>query len=203
MANTFIFDDDDQPDMGSPMPDQGDDDQSPEEGEGGNRTFMILLIVIGAFALISILCIAGYFVLSRPGMPLARVDVGATNVAQTQESLAIQQTQEAQATPTLSPTIEITVTATATPVVVFATETSVEEPTSDPATATVEALQTQLASSQLTSTFQPSPTGSTATAQLARTGFADEVGLPGLVIVTVILLGIILLARRLREAPMQ
>ena len=48
MANTFIFDDEDQPDMGSPLPDQGDeDDQAPEEGEGNNRIFIMILIGIG------------------------------------------------------------------------------------------------------------------------------------------------------------
>jgi hypothetical protein len=73
----------------------------------------------------------------------------------------------------------------------------------------VEALQTQLANAQLTVTFGPSATGGTriktrtvtATPQIPQTGFADEFGLPGLFIVAMILLGVILLARRLRNVP--
>ena len=204
MSNTFIFDDDDQSDnnMESPLPDQGDDDQAPEEGEGGNRTFMMILIGIGVLALASILCIVGVF-LFRPGGVLNRGDVGATSTASVQIALASQQALEAtQATPLPSPTSALTSTPTNTPVVVFATETPKPQNTSDPATATVEALQTQLASAQLTVTLQPKGTGTgtgTVTANIPKTGFAD--GLPGLAILTVILLAIILLARRLREVP--
>jgi hypothetical protein len=117
-------------------------------------------------------------------------------------------------------------------------------PTSDPATATVEALQTQLAVSQSTATAQMEATAgagtpgsaaalraggtagagtpggtpgtpgtpaataiggtpaASATSQLAKTGFADEVGLPGLFILSILLVAVILLARRLRQAPL-
>jgi len=40
----------------------------------------------------------------------------------------------------------------------------------------------------------------TATA-LAKTGFADEFGLPGLIVLAVVLVMVILLARRLRAKP--
>lgn len=203
MANTFIFDDDNQPDTGSPMPDDGDN--QPDDSEGGNRgTFTIVAIVIGGIILISLICMV---VLALVYLPQRAAQQAANNtsiaVTSTQNALLSQQTEEvALATPTLPPTPVLTDTATTTPVVVFATETSVEEITSDPATATVEALQTQLASAQLTVTFQASPTGGTKTPPvLTKTGFADEVGLPGLFIVAAVLLGIILLARRLRENP--
>lgn len=209
MANTFIFDDDEQPDMGSPAPDQ-DDEQAPEEGEGNNRTFILLLIGIGGFALVAILCIAGYFFLSRAGGPLARPDTGATAAAETQLAIFSQETQSALASPTLEPTPTFTETPTATSVVVFATETPLAV---DPVTATFEAMQTQVSGNLLTATAQAAVTGTTtiaagvgtrtatSTARIPNTGFADEVGLPGLVIVTIILLAVILLARRLRATP--
>jgi hypothetical protein len=207
MANTFIFDDEAQPDTGSPLlPEQGDDDQTPEEGEGNNRIFIMLLIGIGGFALVAILCIIGYFALSRPGGMLARVDSAATNVAITAEAI-VQQTQAAVAL--ASPTLPFvaTVTPTTTPVLVtFPTDTpAADTPTIDPEIATLQVQQTELAKVQAqntaTAAAKITPKARTATPHIPNTGFADEVGLPGLLIVTVILLGIILLARRLRVAP--
>jgi len=215
MANTFIFDDDEQPDMGSPLLDEDDDDQNPEEEaeEGNNRIFIMLLIGIGGFALVAILCIIGYFAMSRPGGLLARVDSGATS---TMEAMAAQQTEEALASPTIPPAEEMTETPTVTSVVIiFATETPTEElPTVEPPTATFEALQTQLAISQALATTQAqqtaaataatvTPGGPTVTPQIPKTGFAEDVGLPGLVIATIVLLGVIFLARRLRTVPGQ
>ena len=209
MANTFIFDDEAQPDMGSPLlPEQGDDDdQTPEEGEGNNRIFIMLLIGIGGFALVAILCIIGYFALSRPGGLLARIDPTATSLAATQQALVSQQTQEALASPTRSSVATVTPTTTS---VLFAPATDTplpDTPTINPDMATIQVQQTQLAKvqAQNTATFAAklTPGARTATPHIPNTGFADEVGLPGLVIVTIILLGIILLARRLRAAPVR
>ncbi len=207
MANTFIFDDDDQPDMGSPQPDPGDDDtDAPEEGEeGNNRIFIMLLIGIGVLALIAVLCIGGFF-LFRPGGALNSGNLAATNDFSTQQVVFAQESQTAAVATATLPPIEMTVTPTTTSVVViFPTETSSNlEPTNDPATATFEALQTQLAraQAQTTATFtaKSTPGTRTPTPQIPKTGFADEVGLPALVIITIVLLGIILLARRLRTA---
>lgn len=65
------------------------------------------------------------------------------------------------------------------------------------ATATVQALNTELAYSQLTATMLPAVT----VTALSDTGFADDVGLPGLFIGALVLIAIIFLVRRLREAP--
>jgi hypothetical protein len=203
MANTFIFDDENEPDMGAPMP---EDDDQPDDSESGNRsTFTVIAIVIGGIILVSLICIvviAAFYLPQRQAAQLAaNTSIAGTS---TQNALVAQQTQEAAlATPTLEPTPILTDTPSTTPVVVFATETLASEVTEDPATATVEALQTELASAQLTATFQPSPTTGTLTPALSQTGFADEVGLPGLFIVAAILLGVILLARRLRDVPAQ
>lgn len=205
MANTFIFDDDEQPGMGGSEPGQGD---QPDESESGNRnTFTIVAIVIGVIILLSLICMVGIAVFYLPGRAASQ-GATSTSAAATaaQNALVAQQTQvAAQASPTLSATPVLTDTPTDTPVVVFATDTPANP--QDPATATVQALQTQLANAQLTVTFAPSAIGGTrtktrtvtTTPQIPKTGFADEVGLPGMFIVAMILLGVILLARRLRN----
>lgn len=66
----------------------------------------------------------------------------------------------------------------------------------DPVTQTVAALYTQAALAELT----VYPT-STALGDVPATGFADEVGLPGLFIIGFVLVVIILLSRRLRSTP--
>jgi LPXTG-motif cell wall-anchored protein len=75
-------------------------------------------------------------------------------------------------------------TNTATPVVVVKTV--------DPRTATVSALLTQAANAQKTTTARATSTA------LPTTGFADQVGLPGLFGATIALLAVVFLARRLR-----
>ena len=203
MANTFIFDDDNQPDAGGPMSDPGG--EPPDESEAGNRNaFTIIAIVIGALILLSLVCTVIYLLLILPGQKAAQAVQQTSSVATQTQLFAFQQeTQQAALfTPTLPPTPVFTDTATTTPVVVFATETPIGADTEDPATATVEALQTQLVNAQLTVTFQASPTGATPTkTQLAKTGFAEDVGLPGLFFAAIILMGVILLARRLRASP--
>jgi cytoskeletal protein RodZ len=222
MANTFIFDDDEpQPDnLGAPEPGSTDPEQ-PEEGEGNNRTFLIAAIILGAIVLLSLICMAVLAVVWLPGQNAMRAATQEANIAAfTQTAFVDQQTQEAALfTPTLPPTEEATPEPTETPVVVFATSTASPVPSSDPATATVQALQTQLAAAQETTTAQQAVTSgtpgaavksagtpgtpeATGTSQLAKTGFADEVGLPGLFILSIILVAVILLARRLRQAPL-
>ena len=86
--------------------------------------------------------------------------------------------------------------ATNTPVVVFATSTPVlAVPTVNPITATVGAAYTQAALAQLTVI----PT-STALGAVPSTGFADEVGLPVLLIAGGVFLVLIFLVRRVRTA---
>ena len=218
MANTFVFDDEEpQPDMGTPAPEQGEPEQ-PEDGEGNNRTFMIAAIILGAVVLLALICMAVLAVVWLPGQNAMRAETQQANIsASTQAAFVAQQTQEAALfTSTLSPTETATLAPTNTPVVVFATFTPAAVSSSDPATATVQALQTQLAAAQSSNTATPGTPGkSTKTAtpgkagalgtpgasQVPKTGFADEVGLPGLFILSIILIAVILLARRLRQSP--
>jgi len=66
---------------------------------------------------------------------------------------------------------------------------------SDVQKATLAAQQTELASGKFTATVIATSTA------LPNTGFADEVGLPGLFGLTLALVVIIILARRLRSRP--
>ena len=92
------------------------------------------------------------------------------------------------------PTATVTLPPTQTPVIAQATATiAAITNTPDPATATVAAALTQAALAQLT--HVPTSTA------LPGTGFADEYGAPGLVIIGMALVGVIFLARRLRVAP--
>ena len=144
------------------------------------------------------------------GLVPQRANQQATEIAQinaqnTQVALAAAQTEEASrftATPTVTP---IPPTATATPTSVVAVPTDVAaSPTPNSRTATVAALLTQAAEAQLTITPTPSA--------LPDTGFMDEVvvpgvgnlalviGVPGLIIISLVLVGVIILARRLRSS---
>jgi hypothetical protein len=221
MANTFIFDDEEpQPaDMGTSEPEPTEPEQ-PEGGEGNNRTFLIAAIILGGIVFVSLICMALLAWLWLPGQNAAKLSAQETNVvAFTQTAFVNQQTQEAAAfTPTLQPTETASPAPTETPVVVFATSTPSVVPSSDPATATVQALQTQLAAAQASTTAKAVVSGTpgtpgkssrtsgtpeaVVTSQLARTGFADEVGLPGLFILSIILVAVILLARRMRQTPL-
>jgi hypothetical protein len=219
MGDSFIFDDDETRQSSfSDMP-EGDMPEGGEDGAPGgsnNRTFLIAAGIIGGVILLALVCMAGYafFLLPRQnaGQAAARTAVlltntaiagGATSTAQalmataTLDSGSIAATAQAVAA---TRQMEATRTAQAlaalaspTPVVVLSTATPI---VADPVTETVAALYTQAALAELT-VF---PT-STALGNVPATGFADEVGLPGLFIIGFVLVVIILLARRLRSAP--
>jgi hypothetical protein len=78
---------------------------------------------------------------------------------------------------------------------VIAVATETPSPTQNPATATVGAAFTQIAVS--TQTIIPTSTA------LPNTGFADDVGIPGMFAMTLALVVVIFLVRRLRAAPIR
>lgn len=179
--------------------------QPPEESS--NRTFLMVAGVLAALIVVSIVCMALYALVLVP----QRANQEATKVAEvnaqnTQVALAAAQTEEASRftnTPTLTP-IPPTTTTTPTSVVAVPTDVVAGSPTPNSRTATVAALLTQAAEAQLTIT----PT----TPELPDTGFMDEVvvpgvgnlalviGVPGLIIISLVLVGVIILARRLRSS---
>ena len=178
------------------------DGQLPEESNN-NRTFLIAAGILGGIILIAVACLGGIFLLNR------------NNTAQA-EALSVAGTQTAEAAfsgvgPALTATAEAAIQPTATlaptqtSVVNVATVTQTLDPNATPATstpaagtpaaatATVGAALTQAAIAQLT--IVPTTTA------LPNTGFVDDVGVPGLVVMALAFIIVILMARRLRFAP--
>ncbi len=170
-----------------------------------NRTFLVVAGILGGILLIALLAIAGYAVVILPGRDTGQqtqvAAINATNTAVAEEARLTAIVMRGTITPTFTATLPPATetltpvpTNTATPVLA---PTNTPEPTSeetvDPATATVAALLTQQAGEET-----PIPT---ATA-LPETGFADDFGVPGLLLVAGVLMVVIILSRRLRVSSM-
>jgi hypothetical protein len=172
-----------------------EDEETPPE-ESSNRTFLIAAGILGGIVLLSIACLAGYALIILPQQRAAQ-QAGEENALATQNAqvndaltatgVAFDLSQTPQATETLFPTNTLVV---AQPT---ATNTLEFTLTPDPATQTIAAGFTQLAVS--TSTVVATTTA------LPTSGFADEFGLPGLVIAAMVFVAVIFLARRLRASP--
>jgi hypothetical protein len=171
----------------------GMEEAGPPPEESSNRTFLLVAGILGGIMVLSLLCIAGYVVFLYPRTQSQRATNAALAIARsTEAAMAVSQTAEvARRTPTFTPPRPTNTTAaTITPVVVGPSALGTASPTIDPYTATVAALLTQAAI--VTRTPLVTSTG------LPTSGFADEVGLPGMVIVAFVLVLIIFLSRRLR-----
>lgn len=171
---------------------EGDDlntlDETTPPEESGNKTFLLVAAILGGIVLLSIACLAVYGLYFLPKQTANREAQQSTLVAQ---NLKVNQglTEKALSqTPPASPTL----LPTNTPVFEQASPTVAPV---DPQTATVAAALTQAAQAQLTVTALPTST------LLPNTGFIDDVGVPGLVVMSIALVVVILLARRLRVAP--
>ena len=170
-----------------------DDPGEPEDS--GNRTFYIVAGVIGGVMLLSLICLALYALVYAPQQRNQRAtQEAAINAQNTQVALAAVETGLAAkftATPTRTQ-IPPTSTASPSPTLVIAAPTQAQvSPTID-RTATVSALLTEAASRRET----PTATASS----LPDTGFAEDVGIPAMVGLALLLVVIIFLARRLRTA---
>ncbi|MDH5507281.1 MAG: hypothetical protein OEZ02_08680 [Anaerolineae bacterium] len=176
--------------------------EGPPPEESNNRTFLMAAGGIGVVAIIFLLCLAGIWFINRGGTPADQDPTAAAiNAQNTEAALAAAQTATAASfSPTPSPTATATLlaTATATPDGGDASVTP-GGPTADPRTLTVEALLTQAALVQTQNASAYLTVTATATA-LPNSGFADDVGLPGLFALTALLLLVIFFSRRLREA---
>lgn len=178
--------------------DEGFEEEMPEEDN--NRTFIIIAGILGGIILVSLLCIAGVVAYRNfSGQSTAAEVAETTKIAQnTQVAQMLTETAQAEALaqePLASPTAVFSPTPSPTPVVAVATET----PTATPnvaATGTVAAALTEAADAIQTVI----PTSSGLPAELPDGGFADDVGVPGLALMMIVLIGVIFLARRLRSA---
>jgi|GEM_PF-371218 len=182
-----------------------DEPPSSANKENNNRTFMIVAGVLAGIVLISIACMAVYALVILPRQKAATAAQEATIQAQNaQVAQAMTQTANAALwTPTATPSAVPTATRTlaptliATPVATQATAVlSTATETVNPTTQ-FNLLLTQSADLNKTATGVALATATS----LAQTGFVDEFGLPGLAIMAVVLMVVILLARKLRSKP--
>lgn len=180
----------------NPDPNLTPSNEPPAE-ESSNRTFIIAVGILGGLVLLTIIGVVLYaFVLRKPAAATAdaRATAEAYNV---QIAQAMTATREASLwTATVPPTLVVLASpeATDTPVVALPTESPTD--IYDPLTATMEALYTQAAIAQLTPTSTLISAGA-----LPEGGFAEEYGIPGLLLMSAVLVVVIFLARRLRVAP--
>ena len=177
----------DMDDFEEDVEEEGGEERPPEESS--NRTFIIVAVLLGALTLLALLCTAAYAFFFLPQLRASRdAQVATVNAQLTQVAMEVTQTAIAFAfTPT--PTQTEIARPTNTPLLV---DRSTATPTVDPAQATAESLLTEVAQAQLTQI----PTSTL----LPDSGFADDVGAPGLLILGVVLVGVIFLVRRLRAA---
>jgi LPXTG-motif cell wall-anchored protein len=173
--------------------------EAPLPEESSNRTFIIVAGVLGALAVIALVCLVVYALVLGPAQRAGEATrVAQVNAQNTQIAGALTSTAIVAAfTPTSTVTpVPPTATraASATPVVAVASNTPASV---DSRTATVAALLTQAAITTQTVTG-PTPTA-TATG-LPSTGFAEDVGLPMLLGLALLLVVVIFAARRLRMA---
>ncbi|MCC6300605.1 MAG: hypothetical protein IT314_15035 [Anaerolineales bacterium] len=181
--------------------DTGFEDENPPE-ESSNRTFLFAAGGLGLLVLLALLCLGAYVLFNMNSSQTAEQTAVAQATQQqatiqaglTQTAVANALTATSAATATLPPTN--------TPVIAPAsTDTpggtpGAPSPTPNvPATATVGAAFTQIANT--TQTIIPTSTA------LPNTGFADEVGIPGMFFAALALVVVIFLVRRLRAAPVR
>ena len=180
-----------------------DTEETISTSRGSNRTFLIVAGILGGILLIALLAIAAYAILILPGRDTGQqtqvAAINATNTAVAEEAqltaiakqITMTPTNTATLPPTDTPTPTLTPTKTSTPVLA---PTNTPDESEDPATSTVAALLTQQAAGGAGGTPIP-----TATA-LPATGFADDFGVPGLLLVAGVLMVVIILSRRLRSS---
>jgi hypothetical protein len=193
------------------MLDEGNDinpetPEAPPPEESGNRTFIIVGGILGALIFLTLLVGAAYVLWLGPRLTAQRNAAQATIEAENAQ-IAQQMTSTAEAAlwtprvpPTFTPSPTQTIapkTPTVNPTPVVAAGASAKIPIADPAT--LAAMQTQLAQ-QMTSTAMALGARAIGGEGMPATGFFDQVGLPGLIILTLALVVIIFLARRLRKA---
>ncbi len=186
---------------GTPI-DEGPQEDSPG---GANRTFLIAAGIIGGVVVLAIIAFVVIFMLNR-GQGAGRFQEQAAQINAQNTAIAMAATETASVS--FQQATQKSMPPTFTPTPIIAVPTKTPQPTAtqtlspgaiDEAgrTATVAAFLTQVAQGTPAATSQTLVATTTA---LPTTGFADEVGLPGLFGLAVILLVIVFIARRLRFA---
>ena len=178
-----------------------DGDGNPPE-ESNNRTFLFIAGGLGLLVLLGLCAVAGYFLLNRNSTQQTELTAQA-QATQQQATIVAGLTKNANNL-ALAQTAAVTATLPPTNTPVIAQATATISPTPNPATATVGAAFTQIA--QVAATVSTASTNTTQTViatstALPKTGFADDVGLPGMFALAFALVIVIFLVRRLRAVP--
>lgn len=167
-------------------------DRTPKARSGG-KPLLTILGIIAAIVVIGAIAVAFIYFYLLPQSRQTTVDTAAqqnaaatatANMMTQEANISIWATATARAKPTQTATVTQTPLVSKTPTI----------GTVDPRTATVAVLMTQAAAARLTATYQGTA------GILPKTGFADEVGLPGLVGLSLVLIVVIYLVRRLRTS---
>lgn len=203
------------------------DDEVPTEEEApqsGGRTFITVVGIIGGIIVLAALALVGYFLLTRGTLATrfqqqaAQINAENTAIAATATNASmVQMTQKAilpptwtpipqntpvQASPTPKPTNTTDVAAANSTATAQANLTlsaqggSAGTPVAQAASPTVFA--TARATARATATSRVSATPLKTATALPQTGFADEVGLPGLLGLALTLVIVVFAARRIR-----
>jgi LPXTG-motif cell wall-anchored protein len=177
--------------------------ETPGERKPSNKNFFVALGILGAIFVLIAAALVVVVLYVLPGRNAARTTAlnaqlaANTATAQSATDVALQAlillTPSATPLPTNTPVLpEPTKTLVVAPI---ASATPTPTSVTDAQKATLAAQQTQLAAGKFTATVIATSTA------LPSTGFADEVGLPGLFGLALALILIIFLARRLRSNP--
>ena len=179
--------------------------EAPPPSRPDNRGFILVVSILGGLFLLALLCMAGYVAVVLPknraqqSTQAAQINLANTSTVSAlthAATLAVKSPTPVPPTVTLTSTPTLKPTPTFTPVLAIATSTLAPAHESvDPRTATVSALLTQAAQAKLTGTSLPTSTA------LQKTGFAEDLGIHSLLGLTVLLLAVIFVVRRLRASP--
>ncbi len=201
------FPEDDMPtDSGMGFDDVGGEEPFGEEpgGPGDNKTFLIAVAGLIGFLVLAMALMAVYAFFVLPSRKKAQAtqvaQINAQNTAVAQGLTATAAAAKWTATPTPSPVPTLTPTpAKTTPPPATLTPTPVVAQPSPTAAAAINATAFALTATSIALT-SAAAAPSVQPTSLAQTGFADQVGLPGLLAVAALLIVVIFLARRLRQS---
>lgn len=180
---------------------------APPPEEAQNRTFIILAAALGGLFVIGLLCLGAYVFFISPrqqGIRLTQVaQISLTNEAINAQATAMAEptntpilpTEVPSETPLPAPTDTPPPAATDTPLPPAPTSTrlSAAAATNTPGGAVGSATPTPLVGG-----LRPTATRTAVPTQLPGTGFADEAGVPGLILLSLALVAVVIIARRLR-----
>ncbi len=177
----------------------------PEESQ--NRVFVLVALGLGGLFIIGLILIALFAFVIAPGQRRAR-SAAATGTAQGNQALAQLLTQTALAglgaeeKTQVPPATLVAVAATNTPLIPpSATNTLpptiTKTPGPSPTVASPQPLKTRTPTPSLVGGVKTATRLPTSTA-LPTTGFADDVGVPGLILMGMGLVAVLIVARRLR-----